>query len=331
MFITQIYFVLTRRCNLFCDHCIRSSGPGLEEELSFDSAKKTLENLSKYYKSANLLLSGGEPTLHKNFVEIAEISSRLFDNVTINTNGLRHSFLEEAILRGRGNLGVQISIDGDATSHNKIRGKGTFERTIQTIKKIPDNVHLTIATTVTKNNIHTLPSLDSYLQNIPFDSWTLQREVLYGRASLSSEKVHTAEWNSFVKTFKKNSLNQKRIVIGTMFDFTSLFKMKSNSGMNCGTFRTKFYINPDLTVFPCGCLEEQTFCDLSKEDSSVILERMKRLSVSPNKESPCKKCPFLKVCNGGCPGASYNYFQQYGVGDPRCPAINDLLIRKGIQ
>jgi radical SAM protein with 4Fe4S-binding SPASM domain len=326
MAIDQIYFVITRRCNLFCSHCIRSSGPGIEEELSLDSALKTLHSLSKHYSTANLLLSGGEPTLHKDFVGIAEEASKLFRRVTINTNGLREGMILSALERGVGNIGVQISIDGAEKDHDSIRGTGTFKRSMRSVPTIASQADLTIATTVTQKNIQSLKDLDSYFKEVPFNVWTLQREVIYGRASLSTEKISTQEWNEFVKNFKNNSKNKNRVSVGTMFDFVTLSRMKKNPRMNCGTFTSKFYINPDLTVFPCGCLEDLILADLTIDEADVIVDKMRAFQSKPIDGSPCSKCPFVNVCNGGCPGASFNYFGKYGVGDPRCPAVSDLIL-----
>lgn len=324
----QIYFIITRRCNLFCSHCIRSSGPGLEDFLSFDQIKQALLKLSSSAYEAELLISGGEPTLHSDFIEVCKVASSLFSQVTINTNGLKEKTLLEASNLFPGKIAFQISIDGDKESHELIRGKGTFDRSLACAAKLAFTSNVFIATTVSDSNIHTIDKLDKELKDIDFYRWVLQRSVNYGRSALATRQLTTTEWNAFARSVIKNYLNAHRIKVSTMFDGQALSRNLQNKGAtpkirNCGTGTSKLYINPDLTVFPCGCLEEINLGNLLQDKIETILDRMSSLSIRPRDGSVCTKCPFLELCNGGCPGASYNYFGEFGLGDPRCPAVEN--------
>ncbi len=325
----QIYFVITRRCNLFCSHCIRSSGPSISDYLSVTDARVALEKMQPYAKQAEVLISGGEPTLHSDFSEICKIACDLYPEVTVNTNGLRLSYLLKAATVRGSRLKVQISIDGDEPLHDKIRGKGTFKRSIKAIQELSEQgVHVTVATTVGQSNITSISNLDKVLESVDFSVWTIQREVVYGRAAFAKNYLNTNSWNKFAKNVKLTFKNLHKLSIATMFDWQGLdhlMKSKnSNRIRNCGTGMSKIYINPDLTVFPCGCLEQIQLGDLSKNTVSDIIIKIKEIIGELVRNPICKSCPFVSVCNGGCPGASYNYFGEFGKGDPRCPAINSF-------
>lgn len=71
-----IYFTLTKACNLSCLHCVRTHTPHNvygegSQIMSADKALDVIEALGKYYPNATLAITGGEPTLHPRFDEIA--------------------------------------------------------------------------------------------------------------------------------------------------------------------------------------------------------------------------------------------------------------------
>lgn len=326
----QVYFIITRRCNLFCSHCIRSSGPDLSDGLTLEQFTKTAETIQPFANSAEILISGGEPTLHPEFYSIVNAACNIFNHVTINTNGLRKNLLLE-VTSAKKNLGVQISIDGNEIYHNNIRGPNTFNRSVDAIKALAQSdIAVTVATTLNSFNLYSMDNLDVQLEDLPFHKWTIQREVIYGRAK-QENAISTEDWNNFVSRVTQNFRNRNRIIINSMFNFVNLNNKLNSSKkgndyiLNCGTGTSKIYINPDLTVFPCGCMEEIILGDLFVEPIEAILEKMQLLPVEPSSYSPCKACPFYQVCKGGCPGSSLHMFGSFGVGDLRCQAVKDLV------
>lgn len=325
----QIYFVITRRCNLFCSHCIRSSGPGITDYLNKDDFRLALEKIYPYAQNAQILISGGEPTLHKNFVEMCKIASELYPEVMVNTNGLRPKYLIQAHEVCQNKLKVQISIDGDEKFHDRIRGKGTFQRSLKAVEELyRHGIDVVIASTVGEQNVSSMYALDTILSSVNYRLWTIKKEVVYGRAAFTQSKLDTNAWNRFVKDVKINFKNQDRLSIATMFDWSNMSRVMQRNikpnVMNCGTGNSKLYINPDLTVFPCGCLEQIYLGDLSKDSVETVIELMQEKIQNIIDNPICKLCPVNAICNGGCPGSSYNYFGQFGKGDPRCSAIHDL-------
>ena len=81
---------VTSSCNLKCPMCYASSGPG-GNHLSFEESKASIDRLVQVEGRAEVLqLSGGEPTLHPDFLRILDYAvSQPIDNVMINTNGIR--------------------------------------------------------------------------------------------------------------------------------------------------------------------------------------------------------------------------------------------------
>src|SRR5207244_807740 len=103
-------------CNLHCPMCYASSGPG-GRHLSFDDCRRAIDRLVQVEGRAEILqLSGGEPTIHPEFLRILEYAcAQAIDLVMINTNGIRFTqdaAFAAAVARFRERLEVYLQFDG---------------------------------------------------------------------------------------------------------------------------------------------------------------------------------------------------------------------------
>ena len=84
---------VTNRCNLRCPICFaNAASAGYEYELSFDTIKRIIDNLSENRPVSvkALQLSGGEPTLRNDLPEIVNYAhAKGIHHVEVNTNGVR--------------------------------------------------------------------------------------------------------------------------------------------------------------------------------------------------------------------------------------------------
>jgi MoaA/NifB/PqqE/SkfB family radical SAM enzyme len=133
---------VTARCGLNCGHCF------YREELQATDPKAEL-SLAEYQAMTaamppfpKLIITGGEPFLRP---DLADIVACFHDNasaarqITIPTAGShaeRILDLVETVLPGRPELilELQLSIDGVGPAHDRIRGKGAFEKLMRTYR-----------------------------------------------------------------------------------------------------------------------------------------------------------------------------------------------------
>ena len=130
---TRLHLHLTNKCNLHCPHCYMHSGNAYSDELTLEEIKSLCDNF-KTFGETDVSLTGGEPTLRKDFLEISEYISSIGMNLSVFTNGF--SWDEYMVNRlSKLNIeGIQISIDGfDENSNSVVRGKGVFEKALYTI------------------------------------------------------------------------------------------------------------------------------------------------------------------------------------------------------
>lgn len=132
---------ITSSCNLQCPMCYASSGPG-GKHLSFDECKGAIDRLVQVEGRAEVLqLSGGEPTIHPEFLRILEYGcSCAVDLVMINSNGLRFArdpaFLQ-AVARFRHRLEVYLQFDGFSDAGCEVlRGEPLVEAKLRAVEAL---------------------------------------------------------------------------------------------------------------------------------------------------------------------------------------------------
>jgi len=124
--VNRIYFYLTVGCNLACRHCWLAPGfdadgtnyPSLPVEL-FEAAIREAKPLGL----SSVKLTGGEPLLHPQILQLLEIVRREGLRLTIETNGVLCTEAMAREIAKSPDRFVSVSIDGaDAATHEWVRG-----------------------------------------------------------------------------------------------------------------------------------------------------------------------------------------------------------------
>lgn len=148
---------LTNVCNLGCTFCYASSGRPLPNELDTGAWRGILETLANH-GTTGATLTGGEPTLRRDILELTQLASRLFASVSIFTNGFTTSPDLLDLLGTLGNVEAQVSIDGTEAEHDRLRARdGSFAAALDTVRQLrARGVPVLVSTTVMADNAHTL-------------------------------------------------------------------------------------------------------------------------------------------------------------------------------
>ncbi|OUP74838.1 hypothetical protein B5F08_11730 [Anaeromassilibacillus sp. An172] len=322
----QVYFLITKRCNLNCDNCIRDVNKS--QDASFETVELALTKIKKQFPNVDLILTGGEPTLHPRFSDILKMASELFDNVIVTSNGTTDYYSEIIYFD---NVRYQISIDGYRDYHNKLRGNECYDKIFNNIEKLQKSkCCFAVATVVNDFNYTSLKALyeDLILKNI--DYWFVNNLLPVGCASASDYKaLDTALWNDLVYTMNKNC-TKINLRMYTQFDLREKTIRDIVSGnkkcVGCGSGVDKIYIYPDLNMYACTCLIDFPLGNLNTDSLEKILkskETRELINCKMDSSSPCNECEIFAQCNGGCKGVSYNYFKKLGFGDIRCPRVKE--------
>ena len=140
--------LLFQACNLRCPMCsmnvnnsdvaqILRDYPNASkvQNLSLDEYKSIFIEVWKEYKPdlPSIQISGGEPTYFPKIIDLLSFLRDLNFPVGITTNGtlLNKNQLKKIASM---NMGVTVSIDGSEKVNDKIRGKGSFNKAVESIK-----------------------------------------------------------------------------------------------------------------------------------------------------------------------------------------------------
>jgi MoaA/NifB/PqqE/SkfB family radical SAM enzyme len=85
----KVVFELTTSCNLKCKHCFYQNNKEFSSN-HFLRKEEALTLIDKFKKNGinKLVLTGGEPTIHPDFIEIAKHAKSKIKKVTLCTNGV---------------------------------------------------------------------------------------------------------------------------------------------------------------------------------------------------------------------------------------------------
>lgn len=190
-FDTRVFYEITHNCNLSCVHCCNSTRN--------DVMKITCSDIGRFHKRLSSygirdsVLTGGEPTMHKDFFEIVKILSE-YGNIIITTNGTYLSADEYIrLLKRYPNVLIQISLDGfSAESHDSIRGNGTFETVmnlVNQISKVGLSKQLCLSCVIMNNNIHEVKEMIEFSKQNVLESFFFPKLISSGRGQENWEKI----------------------------------------------------------------------------------------------------------------------------------------------
>ncbi len=156
---------LTYKCNSKCKTCNVWKKKNFETELSFEEFGKIFAKIGRN-KLYLLILTGGEPFLHKNLVDITILAEKYCEpeTIVIPTNCILGDIIIDKtrqILEScrKSHITINVSIDGLGTKHDEIRGvPGNFKKAIATYQKLKsleseyNNFDVSIHTVISKFN-----------------------------------------------------------------------------------------------------------------------------------------------------------------------------------
>lgn len=172
-----IHFI-TYKCNLFCSFCcIHSKLNAPIKELTYKEISKVVNSLPIYKKLDMVILTGGEPFLKEDLVNIIMEYSKVTDNVAIPTNGkdtnVIINIIQKVVKSQNINLYIGLSIDGFKKGHDELRNEhGLWTKVINTaegLKSIEtryNNLNVSVQILLLPSNIKTILNLIQYIQNV---------------------------------------------------------------------------------------------------------------------------------------------------------------------
>lgn len=164
--LTNLHIEITSKCNERCVHCYIPH-ENKRSQIKTDLFYNILEQC-KEMKLLHLTITGGEPMLHRNFIDFLKKCKEynLSVNVLSNLTLLNDEIIEE--MKSNHLLGVQVSLYSmDSIIHDAITNtKGSFEITINSILKLKENdVPMQISCPIMKQNKNSYRDVINWAKN----------------------------------------------------------------------------------------------------------------------------------------------------------------------
>lgn len=310
---------ITGKCNQNCKHCFMGNDLNANFHYPKEEVFRYIDQMIESGIS-QLILTGGEPTLHPDIEEILDYLARYDVNITLLTNGTTKNLLNLIPkLRDYG-VKTKLSILGIGAVHDNMVGlKGAFvmvQETIQSYMKY--EAPLELGMTICSLNIDNVNSVRSYANTLKVP---LETSPIYpiGKAKDNYNELFRHTQEEFIKKCQEDNkkslsvyrsvrLPSRKIKKASRYDYNAVdLRGILTDSFECG--QKIIAILSSRKVTPCLLLRNEKFMigDLLKNDIKSILdykqidrsEYNQRMKLSNVVE--CSKCEAKYVCKaGGC-------------------------------
>ena len=267
----NLFFHILTKCNLRCRHCYINPEQQGEKNLPLKTIKAWLEAFSKDSPTTNVILLGGEPTLHPDLSHAVKYARRLgFRSITVDTNGyLFHDILSRVSPRDVDFF--SFSLDGAARKTNDaIRGDGSYDACIGGIRKaVSKGFAASLIYTISRLNIHELEMIPSLLSDLGIERFFIQVIGLRGKAADSSKtgnlQVSRSEWLKMVPPLAHEIARQ-----GITVSFPKVYLAPGEKFECAGLVARNYFIFPNGRVYQCPLCEDLPIHSLEFIDNQPL-------------------------------------------------------------
>lgn len=310
----KIQWKITNKCNLHCKHCYLGKLDGFE--LDYDKVMEIVDTIINS-NVMEVTLSGGECLTYKG---IENVIKKLLENdikVDVFTNALLLKNLIDKIdstVRDKNKLLFYVSIDGLKENHEKIRGKNTFDKTIEGMKYAINKGYPVVTNTViNKLNYDDIIDMVVFLKTMGVKDVQLSNLIVQGNAT---KDLKISLKDQLALKDKLSILYKEHPEFGYIYysevpdedgirKVYSLSKDKDeyigNDNWKCTAGVARVTIDPNGKVYCCPFIKDSYIGDLTSENLADIWDNINRYKFLKrlSKENSDRVCLAIKKGNKG--------------------------------
>lgn len=310
----HLTMVPTMDCNFRCHYCFEKkektymTSDIMDSIIKYVISNKDLENIK-------LTWFGGEPLMAvdqiKEFhTKFRKVWNKEFDSNIITTGyHLTPEIIET--LKTVEVSSIQITLDGNKDSHNKIKFTDecddVFSKIIKNIDLITDqapDIHIVIRVNITRENMDEFDSLHNYLSTrYKGKKLNVEPAIVEDRGScdscIPSENpfLTRKEFSNFIlDLFHKKRIYTSRLQYPDRFFYECAIRNKTAIGFDPNGYAYKCWEIIGNKKYAIGKLEDG---ELKKVNHTMLHRQL--YGADPISDPKCSKCSYLPICNGGCP------------------------------
>ena len=324
---------ITDRCNLACTHCYQDDA--VPADTGWPNLVAILEQCRAWRRELaamrggrsvrlHINVTGGEPMAHPDALRLLRLlsGSRGEWSFALLSNG---TLFDDALARQTAALKpefVQVSIDGEESTHDGIRGQGAFARAVEGIRHLKRHgVRTLIAFTASRANYREFPAVARLGLRLGVSRVWVDRVVPLGRADQGS-CLGPDETRALVEMIRGEQRapwpwkRRPQIAAHRALQFAASggtpYRCAAGSGL------VTILSNGDL----CPCRRMPTFAGNALRDGIATVYResevFRCLREHTAPPAGCEACFFSKTCAGGLRCLAAAIHGDPFVADPGC-------------
>lgn len=314
---------INRACNLRCEWCYAGMMDfGRSENMTLDVVQRSIDFM-KGLPVKEVILIGGEPTIHPQFLQIVRMLKEAGFRPLVVTNGIEFAnreFLEAAIEAGVNNVTTSLKAANEE-DYERFTGKKMFSTVMTAIKNLNETgIPHKVCVTVCEDVIEGFDGIiDALIESKPpLFSFDMGRPVIVnGQVQGDGIALPKTMAEFVIKIYPKLlasgiTFNIKMLIPFCLFPRSFIETLIKNDHLSsaCQIFEgTGIIIDPKGRLLPCNHFCDnplgQIGIDFSTADEYVqfrlrsdIADFYKTMGSCPAQE--CVDCKYWQYCGGGC-------------------------------
>ncbi len=351
---------ITRQCNLYCAHCYIAAINHTDPlELDTATAFRVADQLAAY-RIPVLLLSGGEPLVRPDLLEVAHYATTQGVRVGLSTNGTLLDTTMVQRLQEAGVAYIGISLDGPEAVHDKFRGsRGAFRKTLEGIRNArAAGFRVSLRLTLTRYNHSSLGAMFDLVEQEGIPRVCIYHLAYAGRgarisdrADLSNQQTRDALDLCLERTdsLHRKGMDVEVLTVDNHVDaaYVALRLMEerpvqwadalpllrrnggNSSGVGIGAIGPHGDVHADQFSHhrSFGSVVDRPFATIWEDTSHPIMAGLK---ARPRPlEGRCAVCPALPLCNGNLRVRAETATGDPWAPDPACYLTDQELLKVG--
>jgi len=295
--IDRSYIHITSHCNLDCYGCYSYENKrNLKPDLSFSEIKVILQNLKKSGLK-HLVISGGEPFINKDIIEIIKYAKNDLEIELVDCISNGTVELEKYIEASKYLDTLFFSLDTYNENESTLRPKNVFNLVLNKTNQLKDyDVEVNLIFTIHKNNYMCVNNFEELVNSLDvahnYSILTVkEKDCCNSNKHLMLNKKELAEFENLCKPYSN-------------VDYLDKFKCR----ISCGAGKSLVSIASNGDVYPCHMYTyENDFLmgNAIKDDIRDILNNSIISKTNVDDIKICNKCEIKYICGGACRYAGY--------------------------
>jgi len=266
---SNLFFHILTKCNLRCAHCYINRAQHGDITLDLETIDAWLNIFAPKADQTNLVLLGGEPTLHPDLAPAIKIAKKIgFKSITVDTNGFLFHDILDKITPGDLDF-ISFSLDGATRQTNDaIRGQGCWDAVMTGLYQAKSKgFSCSMIYTVSEKNIHELDLMPELVTRLGITRFFIQVVGIRGE-SKESDARHQVDKTTWLTTIPE--VAEQIAAQGIIVTYPKVFLGLDDEFQCAGNVAQNYFVFPNGRVYQCPICEDFSLHSLEIKENTLV-------------------------------------------------------------